>query len=280
MTKLDEGTDFKTYLEDVNSFTDKIFSDAAPNSNIMMLGGERYRVESASTGIMNIYPYNGDNVADEDFYPFLITKRGGKYYLRFRDVVTKGDAENEATAQTFVYDETTDKFVDADNEVNVIEGGLPAPFFTECLDGGSTWRWVRNMSASDYMQSLNDKLYDDFKALTYTLTTINFTKNDDSDFVCTLPFTFKMGRVTVSGSASYLFTIADETETSLTLSYKGPGNDTGSLLLGTIPSLNEFVNQLSTTYNIEAQTSRFDMRTLRLTDAGDASKWFVVTLFN
>lgn len=278
MTKLDADTDFEEYTSDINRFTDKFFTSLSPNSNIMRIGDAMYKIERASTGIMNIYPYDGDNIADEDFYPYLITRREGKYYLRFRDAIEKEGVEGDI--QEFVFDENTGRFTDVENEANIIEGGVPAPFFTECLDAGKSWRWVRDTPMSDYMKAMNDKIYEQFKSQTYTLSNINFTKNENGDVVCTLPFTFKLDRLTVSGSAIYVFSIVEETESGITLQYKEAGNETASTLLGNIPALSEFINQLSATYSIEAQTTRFDMRTLRLTAADDASKWFVVTLFN
>lgn len=278
MTKLDADTDFEEYTADINRFTDKYFTSLSPNSNIMRIGDAMYKIEKASTGIMNIYPYDGDNVANEDFYPYLITRHEGKYYLRFRDVIAKEGVEGDI--QEFVFDETTERFTDVENEANIIEGGLPAPFFTECLNTGKSWRWVRDTPMSDYMKAMNDKIYEQFKSNTYTLSNINFTKNESGDVVCTMPFTFKMDRLTVSGSAIYVFSVVEETESGITLQYKEAGNESASTLLGNVPVLSEFINQLSTTYTIEAQTTRFDMRTLRLTAADDASRWFVVTLFN
>lgn len=277
MMRLPEETDFAGYIADVLAFKNNIFSAQSPNNSMMVLGKDSFQIQDAATGMMNIFPYDGDHVSDEDFYPYLITKRDGKFYLRFRDVISKGDDTRKV--QEFVYDEESDKFFDVENSANTVEGGVPASFFATCLKDNKTWRWTRTSAASESMAELNNELYKQFTAVGNTLSYINLTQNADGDLVCTLPFTFKLGRVTVSGSAVYLFAM-EKTADGVELAYKEPGNDTGVLLLETVPVLNDFIAQLTGLYVVEAQTTRFNMNALRLTSAGNAADWFVVTLFN
>ena len=276
LVRLPEDTDFEEYITDVMAFRNRIFSPSSPNNAMMVLGTDSFYIEDGATGMMNIFPLHGDHISNEDFYPYLITKHDGKYCLRFRDVITKGD--DTRAAQMFVYDEEAGKFFGTNDESFIIEGGLPAPFFADCLTNGKTWRWVRNSAASESLAALNAKLYQQFTAVGNTLGNINFTQNAEGDFVCTMAFTFKVGRVTVSGSAVYLFTM-QQTADGVTLAYKGPGNETAGTLLGNTPVLTEFIDYLTQTHVIEAQNTRFNMNTLKLTSAADANDWFVVTLF-
>lgn len=275
MTKLDEGTDFKTYLEDVNSFTGKIFSDAAPNSNIMMLGGERYRVESASTGIMNIYPYNGDNVADEDFYPFLITKRGGKYYLRFRDVVTKGDAENEATAQTFIYDDATDKFVDMDNESNVIEGPNPNTFIYSYIGDNHKIQWDRQSEGGGSIKEAYENVYQGFRRVNYTLSNAQIFIDETNGTILRINYRTNRG---VSATLDYKFSL-EQSDDAISLQYVEPLGASGNVL-NTIPSLLDLLNALSGTFNASKTETGFDLTRIKLTSSVNPNDWFVVLLIN
>lgn len=279
MTKIDEGVELSDYINDVNNFSTTIFSPSAPNNIVMKLGETKYQIESASTGIMNIYPYDGDNVTDEDFYPFLVSKRGGKYYLRFRDALRK--VEGEQGPQEFVFNEETGKFVDVDNEQNVIQGEDAAPFFFNKINGGSSWSWVRTTTNSDAMNTLNSRIYEEMRKVGYTCNArINFMLNKAGDFVCAIPFTFKNGRQTVSATATFKFNVSDQTTEGVTLTYAGAGETAGETLYGQIAAVKEFINYLSTTLTIDAAETSFNLATLKLAPATDTSKWFVVTLFN
>lgn len=275
MTKLDEGTDFKTYIDDVNDFTNTIFTSLAPNNNIMVLGGEKYTIESASTGIMNIYPYDGDNVADEDFYPFLITKHGGKYYLRFRDAVTKGDTEAEATAQTFVYDETADKFVDVDNDANVIEGPEPNAFMCSYIFDNHKIQWDRQSEGEGSMKEAYENVYQGFRRLSYTLSNIQILTNTTNEPI--LRVNYRNNR----GSAAYLdykFSL-DQSDGAVTLQYLEPIGAAGNVL-NTIPSLLDMLSTLSGTFTASKTGTGFDLTTIRLTSSANPNDWFVVSLIN
>ena len=245
----------------------------------MKMGETKYQIESASTGIMNIYPYDGDNITDEDFYPFLVSKRGGKYYLRFRDALRK--VEGETNPQEFVYNEETGKFVDVDNEQNVIQGEDAAPFFMTKINGGSTWSWVRNTTNSDAMTTLNNRIYDEMRAVGFTCNQrINFMLNKAGEFVLAIPFTFKQGRQTVSATGTFKFNVTDRTAEGLTLTYAGAGETAGETLYNQIAAVKEYINYLSTTLTIDAAETTFNLNTLKIAPAADTSKWFVVTLFN
>lgn len=276
LVRLPEDTDFSEYMADVMAFKNRVFPEQAPNNSMMVLGEDSFQIECAASGMMNIYPYHGNSVSDEDFYPYLITKHDGKYYLRFRDVITKGDDTRKT--QEFVYDDEADKFYGTTDDA-VIEGGLPAPFFCTSLEDGKTLRLTRTSEASESISELISVLYQQFKAVGNTLSNINLTQNVNGDIVCTMPFTFKLNRVTVSGSAVYLFSLK-ETSDGIAFEYKEPGNETGTLLLETVPVLNDFIAQLAKSYIVEAQASRFDMRALKLISVDNASDWFVVSLLN
>ncbi len=279
MTKIDEGVELGDYIEDVNNFSTKMFSPSAPNNLVMKMGETKYQIESASTGIMNIYPYDGDNITDEDFYPFLVSKRGGKYYLRFRDALRK--VEGETNPQEFVYNEETEQFVDVDNEQNVIQGEDAAPFFMTKINGGSTWSWVRNTTNSDAMTTLNNRIYDEMRAVGFTCNQrINFMLNKAGEFVLAIPFTFKQGRQTVSATGTFKFNVTDRTAEGLTLTYAGAGETAGETLYNQIAAVKEYINYLSTTLTIDAAETNFNLNTLKIAPAADTSKWFVVTLFN
>lgn len=99
-----------------------MFATDSPTFDVIYFGDNRYKLEDANDGIPNIYPYDGDAILDESFNPFLITKRGDDYYLRFRDEFKVN--ENE-TVQDFRYDKEKDIFVSVDNPEYYMDGDSP-----------------------------------------------------------------------------------------------------------------------------------------------------------
>ena len=91
LTPVEEGIDYQSYLEDVKNFQNNMFPSNSPTYDIVHYGDSIYKMEGANDGIPNIYPFDKDAVINESFNPFLVTKRGDDYYLRFRDAKTYGD---------------------------------------------------------------------------------------------------------------------------------------------------------------------------------------------
>ena len=111
LTPIEDEINYEEYLDDVNGFQAKMFSESAPNFAVMHYGDSVCKFVDAGDGLPTIYPYDGDVVTESSFNPFLITKRGGDYYLRFRDALTFGDV----TVQDYRYDVAADRFISVDN---------------------------------------------------------------------------------------------------------------------------------------------------------------------
>lgn len=160
ITRLAPGTNFEEYLNDVNDFTIKTFGETAPNYIVMDLAGYKYKIEGISSGIGNIYPYDGDAIADESYWCYLITKRDGKYYLRFRDEFIPSD-ETVPSVQEFVYDESKVAFVSVDDAECTIKGpeaeDVPN-IFERSLMNGCTWSWNKESSMSDSFKQFHSDM--------------------------------------------------------------------------------------------------------------------------
>ena len=130
LTPVEEGVDYQQYLADVKAFHNKIFSADAPTGCYLCFGADSiYCMDDASDGVPNIYPMGTDAIANESFHPFLVTKRGQDYYLRFRDAFEKDYLDGKL--QELRYDSIQDCFFGTDNAEFVMRG-YPVPrFFRE-----------------------------------------------------------------------------------------------------------------------------------------------------
>ena len=128
LTPVEEGVDYAEYLADVKAFHNKMFSATAPVGNIIHFGPDSiYNMDDSNDGLPNIYPKGTDAIANESFNPFLVTKRGNDYYIRFRDAFKRDYLEG--TLQELRYDPEQDMFIGTDNPEFNIQGYPVTEFF-------------------------------------------------------------------------------------------------------------------------------------------------------
>lgn len=267
LSRLDEGEDFQTNLADVNSFMSTMFSTAAPNMDVVTLGDSVMRMANASTGRANLYPYDGDQIIDEQNFPFLITKRGGKYYLRFKDELTAPDG---TTAQEFVYNEAADQFVSLDNEAFTITGQEPKEFFQEALNDGHKWRINR---ASEKSDDINTKFEDMRKAFSARSRTLNYLIFSLSDGQLQVGVNYKPSS-SAATTVYYNFTLA-ASNTGVALTYAGPANESAQNILNNYPSVEAMMNALTNDYTVTPGTTAFNLTTVTFT--ANNNNWFTLT---
>lgn len=182
MTRIPEGTDFETYLDEISAFQNKVFPEKAPNFNVATFGDSIMKIAESYTTIPNFYRYDGDEIADETRHPFLITKRDGKFYLRLRDAFELAD---DNTAQEFEYDETEDIFKEVNHPEFTISGPNPAEFCEFSMTNGHMWQLLRSNGMSDNMKSLFETVYDGFKSRKITFSSVQFSLDETT--LCSLP---------------------------------------------------------------------------------------------
>ena len=268
LTRLDEGTDFKTYIEDIQAFNEEKFSASYPNMCVITLGDSIMKMANSSTGICSLFPYNGDQITDVSYHPFLITKRGGKYYLRFRDALNAPDGSE---AQEFVYNSDQDIFTGVENENFTIEGDEPNSFFISAMDDGYIWRLTKTSQMSNELQTSYEALRTGFSSQGYTLNYIEFIKSD-GQLQLAINFKYKQSNLT----ATYSFA-GTQTENGYTLNYEAPaGAEISSNLLKTIPEIQEFLSTISAEYTVTANTTKFNLSEIKF--FADENKWFVLTI--
>ena len=269
MTRLDEGTDFHTYMDDVQGFRSKMFSPSAPNECVVTLGDSVMGMADADT-IPNLYPYGGDPVADCHRCPYLVTKRGGKYYFRFKDALTAPDG---TAAQEFVYDEERDLFTGVDNPEFTIEGENPTTFFIKVGEERKGWRFNNTMDMSDDIRTAYSKLSAAFNAVLFSLDGIIW-KYENGKAICTINFT---DDVWASNTVSYYFTL-NKTDKGCTLTYDGPVDSSGESTINYFPAIKNMLDAFNADYTVESVTTNFDLTNIRF--ASESGKEFVVTYIN
>ena len=277
LTRLPAGTNFQEYLDDVNAFFKKIFPENAVNEDVLIVGGEKYAFNSGSTGIIGKYPYDGDAITETTEHPFLITKRDGKYYLRFRSALEA----NEVEEQEFVYDADADKFFGVENAENIIEGEDPATFLINNLDAGS-WSALKTAEMSDKMKSYFDELDTEFSAMkdsrkrSYTFSGMTLTREKDGEH-----YRWNVGYKVPGSSrityAQYNYTMQRDGN-NISFAYVAPVDESATNIQNTLPSVKNVTGVFNRKFIVTAAQTCFNLRQIRLTAADDPNLWVVVTV--
>ena len=287
LTRLPDGTDFKTYLQDVRDFETRIFSASAPNLDYLTLDGKVYTFDEPSTTLPNIYLKGYDPIANEYRLPFIIGKKGDNYFLRFRTTLKFEEEGNEDIKgeQEFIYNADADKFFGVDNAENVIQGAVPAEFFTQTLHSATNyvWKFDKNSAKSESMQTLFDNAYNAFQTIAYTMESASFARivasNQASTFLrVTCSYTEVVNRRPVKKTTNYqyLIDVADEGD-FITVSYAG-ADDASTQVLSAFPAVDTFVKTLvQQKYQVEARDTRFNISAVKLTGE-NPELWFNVML--
>lgn len=268
LTPLQEGVVFKDYLAEINEFSTLMFGNNILEPDVLHMGDAKYRFADAADGVPAIYPYDGDEVTQSLFNPFLITKRDGKFYLRLRDELTL----NEETVQDFCYDEAQDRFVSVDNDKCYLEGPAPLPFFVKSLnEDNKRWIWTPTSAVSESHQALLDDVNSVFASKKGSLRTVSLRNLDGQ---ITLRITYKTKNDT---NLDYKFTLSQEGET-VKLTYVEPATPSATTLYNNYAEIKALVDGMSRTYNVEGGTTNFDLHQIKLIGADDANFWFVADI--
>lgn len=133
LRRLDPSTDVKTYLDEYKEIETSLFSKKISKIFFSDADGERYIITDAHTGVLNIYPENGDPVDQTRTSCFIITDSGIRFIKPFEIVDAKG---NEKTINEFKF-VGNHALASIDNENSIISAGT----FSEVLyTNKSNWK--------------------------------------------------------------------------------------------------------------------------------------------
>ena len=286
MSRLDEGTDFKEYLASVTAFHKKMFNTNVPNKVYISFGDKRYVVTNTENKFMSFYPEGGDEISQTESHPFLISKRGGDYYLRFRDAFEREEMADKV--QEMRYDSIQDKFIGVENEQFTIEGYPPHSFFYEYANEKGDHKFEVNVGdeMSDKFKTYMDNLSAEFATLKnknkpYTFVGLRMTWNARNEsFQWVVRYT--PGTSTATSSAyNYNFEMAGD---RVKFTYVAPGADAkGSVDAATnvrnaLSSVAAITDLMSQEFVVTAYQTTFDLTKMKLTSASDPDLWFVVSI--
>ncbi len=273
LTPMEEGVDYSTYLSDVKNWMGMMFSSKSPTFDVIHYGDTLYKMEGASDGIPNIYPYDADAVLNESFDPFLVTKRGDQYYLRFRDA----HSINDYTVQDFHYLADKDIFQSVDNEKCYISGDSPSRFFKQLMTDSVTQTWktsLKNENSTAYA-SLVDALTGAMSpnSRTFQYVSLRHSKADGYQ----IGITYRERKSTRTAYFNCEFSFGEDG--TVTISAPTPkDNNARTLVEAYGAKVNDLLSFYATTFTITPNVTAFDLSSIKLVSKADANKWVIMNL--
>ena len=282
LTPIEQGVTYKEYLEDVQGFQAKMFSPSSPTFDVVHFNDKIYKMTGADDGIPNIFPYDGDEIIDESFNAFLITKRGNEYYLRFRDKIKVDDVE----VQEFVYKPEKDIFQAIDNEACYIEGDNPARFFMQTL-GQQSYRWEFDQESEKFAAIVN-AMNETFTSVSTSSVKYSYENSllrvVNGQVILQVVYSVKISKQKAqSTTVNYAFNVSQNGD-NVRFTYDQPvtvGNSTAETaagMLDIVPAIKDLINYFGQEFSIDAAETRFLLNGIKLTPTADNSAW--VTLKN
>ena len=272
-TPVEEGVEYESYLADVENFMKTMFPSSNPTFDVLHTPNGDFKMTGIDDGIPNIFPYDGDEIIDESFNAFLITKRGDDYYLRLRDSFKIENGEEEASEQEFMYHPDQDLFIGTGDNRFIIDGDEPNRFFRQALiDETRQWRWTAKSEMSAAYGDLMTRLSEAFKSkkLTYDRNILKYNTSKDK-----VVMTVSYKRNTSTISLDYIFGYSFDDSNKLTLTYEGPNDKAAETMLTQIPEIQTIVDAMNGQLNVKPSGTRFNLNNLRI-ETKDSNLWFDV----
>lgn len=270
-TPVEEGVEYENYLADVETFMKTMFPSSNPTFDVLHTPTGDFKMTGIDDGIPNIFPYDGDEIIDESFNAFLITKRGDDYYLRLRDSFKIENGEEEASEQEFMYHPDQDLFIGTSDDRFIIDGDEPNRFFRQALiDETRQWRWNAKSEMSAAYGDLMTRLSEAFKSkkLTYDRNILKYNTSKDK-----VVMTVSYKRNTSTITLDYIYGYSFDDSNKLTLTYEGPNDKAAETMLTQIPEIKGIVDAMNGQLNVKPSGTRFNLNNLRI-ETKDSNLWF------
>ncbi len=275
LTPIEEGVDYEEYLADVKAFHSSIFPAIALIGTLMYFNDSIFHMDKGSTGLANVYLLGADSIANENYRPFLITKRGNDYYLRFREAFEKDYMDGEL--QELRYDTLTSEFVGTDDPKFRITGYFPGWFVAEKMQAAHQFLINNSSTKSDDVTAVYESMRTALSSKKkYTLSRVVLSLGDGEPLTlkADITYTFRKGTVNQTGHlvTEYSFTYDERT---VTLANMVPAENTQNLM-NDIPEVADFFSMLVGKFNVEGAVSPYNLRNMRLTKADTPAQWLVI----
>lgn len=276
LTPVEEGVEYKTYMSEVRDFQSKLFSPSNPSNCFLVVGDSIYVMEDAVNGLPSLYPVGTDKIVNQNFNPFLITKRGDSFYLRFRDAFKRDDLEG--TLQDLRYIPEEDCFICVENDqVRIIPTEATA-FFKEKFEGEHSFTLKRNTPEymmSEKMRVLLADCLNELKAVnkSYVFDEVKIRyAAQTGNVICS--FRYQNTNSARDMEYEYSYRYADGV---LQIDYQKALTDYANNILNRVDAIGTLLTSvLSQQFTISAISTQFDLSTIKLTSVTDPDLWFVI----
>lgn len=275
LTPIEEGVDYESYLTDVIAFQDSHFTSESPVGCYIIFGDSIYNMEDANDGIPSIYPKGSDRITTEIFNPFLVTKRGNDYYLRFRDAFQRDDMEGTLQDLRFVPEE--DRFVCTENPAFRIEPHNANEFFWETFDNEHVYSMRSDVPEAEMSEKMREAFataLTDIKAINknFVFEELRFRKGEEG----TAEWAFKYQTTSSAREMVMIYDIESEAD-GLTLTFKEAGTTYAENIRTKVNGINTIITELfSQKFKVQGYGSQFNLARVKFVSESDPDFWFVL----
>lgn len=276
LTPVEEGVDYETYLREVSDFQDIHFTSRSPVGCFIMFGDSVYNMEDASEGLPSIYPEGSDKIANQTFNPFLITKRGNDFYLRFRDAFKRDDMEGVLQDLRFIPEE--DRFVCPDNNDFRIEPHNANKFFWETFEKEHIYTLKREVPEEEMSAKMRDAFavaLNDMKGVNknFVFDELRFRKGDENGLA---EWVFKYQTTQSAREMAMVYEIAAESD-GFKMTFKEAKTDYAANILNRVEGVKTIITNLfSQNFKVKGYGTQFDLSKVKFVAESDPDLWFVL----
>lgn len=276
LTPLPAGTDFKTYLDDIENFQNTFFKDKAPIEPIIISNGKNYEFQDLSSRFPRLYPEGTDPVIKGQNMPYLITKRGDKYYFRFKN---EAKFDNQVIEQEYIYNADDDQFHGVKNRQNVIASKYASisEFMKEKFDAGHHFNLFKDVSKSAMSDKMKKYINDASDAMkqrnsAYHIDSLELATSGEGK----AQWMFRYQSGLNPKNQPYNYTCQFENNT-LTFDFVEAGEKSAGNIMNAVPEIKALITEvLSQKFIIEKYITIFDLTKIKLTSESDPEIWFVI----
>lgn len=276
LTPVEEGVDYETYLREVSDFQNVHFTSKSPVGCYIMFGDSVYNMEDASEGLPSIYPEGSDKIANQTFNPFLITKRGNDFYLRFRDAFKRDDMEGVLQDLRFVPEE--DRFVCPDNTDFRIEPHNANKFFWETFEKEHIYTLKREVPEAEMSAKMRDAFataVNDMKGVNknFVFDELRFRKGDDNGLA---EWVFKYQTSQSAREMVMVYEIVADTD-GFKMTFKEAKTEYAANILNRVEGVKSIITNLfSQSFKVNGYGTQFDLSKVKFVAESDPDLWFVL----
>lgn len=277
LTPLEEGTDFEAYFEDVISYQKAYLSASAPNQLYLRKHvGEgdlektyTFDINSEGGNIRAMVTQEGlDIITYGNLHSFIVTKRGGKYYIRFKEDVSVGDGE---MVREMVYDEANDRFVDTEEGTVILYSSSAPEFLQESWEKGHDWTIQKKNNTSEKYNDVMSAASSAFTKINrkYKIGDITLSKTEDGLSELSIQYGDS------KQWAKYLFSY-ELTGNQLVYTYNSASSTASENIKNSNAAIEQFIMAFNGTYTVAPEVTNLNLSKIQLTSQSDPDFWIIL----